>query len=78
VVVGTNPHLHEQLKQINKNFETKVKELDEVIKLLTFLDKHPEKAAPEIRTKAEGTRVALLEATRQLTQDNTTWNSNLN
>lgn len=69
VVVGTNPHLHEQLKQINKTFETKVKELDEVIKLLTFLGSHPEKATPEIRAKAESTRVALLEATQQLMKD---------
>lgn len=69
VVVGTNPNLHEQVKQINKTFEAKVKELDEVIKLLTFLDKHPEKATPEIRAKADGTRVALLEATQQLMKD---------
>lgn len=69
VVVGTNPHLHEQLKHLEKTFETKVKELDEIIKLLTFLDKYPEKATPEIRAKAEGTRVALLEATQQLMKD---------
>lgn len=69
VLVGTNPNLHEQVKQINKTFEAKVKELDEVIKLLTFLDKHPEKATPEIRAKADGTRVALLEVTQQLMKE---------
>lgn len=69
VAVGTNPNLHEQVKLIGKTFETKVKELDEIIKLLTFLDKHPEKATLEIRAKAEGTRVALLEATQQLMKD---------
>jgi uncharacterized protein (DUF342 family) len=69
VLVGINPRLHEQVKQIDKAFQAKVQELDEVVKLLTFLNNHPEKATPEIRTKAESTRVALLEALQQLTDE---------
>lgn len=62
VVVGTNPYLHEKLRNATKQFEAKSGELEEVVKLLTFIESHPGKIRPEIQSKAENTRVALLEA----------------
>lgn len=62
VVVGTNPYLHEKLRQATKQFSAKSGELEELVKLLTFIEAHPGKIRPEIQSKAENTRLALLDA----------------
>ncbi len=62
VVVGSNPYLHEKLRHATKQFEAKSGELEEIVKLLTFIEAHPGKIKPEIQLKAENTRVALLQA----------------
>ena len=41
VIVGTNPYLHEKLRQASKQLEAKSKELDEVVKLIKFIEGHP-------------------------------------
>lgn len=61
VAVGTNPYLLEKLRHASKQLEAKTKELDEIVKLLTFIEEHPERVKPEIRHKAENTHVALLQ-----------------
>lgn len=61
VVVGTNPYLHEKLRKATKQFEAKSGELEEIVKLLTFIEGHPGRIKPEVQLKAENTRVALLE-----------------
>lgn len=62
VLVGTNPYLHEKLTQATKQFEAKSRELEEIIKLLSFIEAYPGKIKPETQHKAENTRIALLEA----------------
>jgi hypothetical protein len=61
VMVGTNPYLHEKLRLASKKLEAKSGELNEVVKLLTFMEDHPERIREDIRHKAENTRVALLQ-----------------
>lgn len=68
VVVGTNPYLHEKLRHAAKQLTAKSTELEEVVKLLTFIEDHPGKVRPEIQSKAENTRVALLAAIELATQ----------
>ena len=61
VMVGTNPYLRERLSQLSHTLEKKAAELDEVAKLLAFIQTHPGRVAPEIRHKAENTRLARLQ-----------------
>ncbi|MEN6585547.1 MAG: FapA family protein [Sulfuricella sp.] len=69
VIVGTNPYLHEKLRQAGKHLEAKSKELDEVVKLIKFIEDHPDRIKPEIKQKAENTFQALLDVIELAQQD---------
>ena len=69
VIVGTNPYLHEKLRQVSKQLEAKSKELDEVVKLIKFIEDHPDRIKPEIKQKAENTFQALLDVIEMAQQD---------
>ncbi|MFN3397901.1 MAG: DUF342 domain-containing protein [Sulfurimicrobium sp.] len=69
VIVGVNPYLHEKLRQAGKFLEDRNKELDEVVKLIRFIEDHPERIKPEIRQKAENTFQALLDVIEMAQQD---------
>jgi len=71
VRVGTNPYIHEKLRHTANLLETKAKELDEIIKLLKYIEEHPERIKAEIQSKAENTRVALLQEMEQAQQEKT-------
>jgi len=69
VIVGSNPYLHEKMRLAGKHLEAKSKELDEVVKLIKFIEDHPERIKPEIKQKAENTFLALLQAIEMAQQD---------
>lgn len=68
VRVGTNPYIHEKLRKAASLLEAKAKELDEIIKLLKYIEENPERIKAEIRSKAENTRAALLQEIEQAQQ----------
>ena len=69
VIVGVNPYLHEKLRQADRLLEDKHKELDDVVKLIRFIEDHPDRIKPEIRQKAENTFQALLDVIEMTRQD---------
>lgn len=69
LVVGTNPYLHEKLHHAGKDMAAKVKELDDVIKLLAYIEGHPDRLKHEIHDKAETTRTTLLHGIEQDQQE---------
>lgn len=66
VMVGTNPFLHEKLKQADMELQATLKELEELAKLLNFIGSHPGRLKPEISEKAGKTRLALEQKRNQL------------
>jgi uncharacterized protein (DUF342 family) len=60
VMVGTNPYLHDKLKRTTQNLDTKATAMIEVVKLLDFIKKHPERAPAGVLNKAENTQMALM------------------
>lgn len=60
VMVGTNPYLHDKLKRTTHLLEKKAKEMDDVIKLLTYVRSHPERMPAGVLQKAENTQMALM------------------
>jgi len=69
VMVGTNPYLQEKLRQAEKLLVAKSHELDEVVKLIKFIEDHPERIKPEIQQKAENTFLALHQVIEMALQD---------
>jgi len=69
VMVGSNPYLQEKLRQAEKLLVTKSHELDEIVKLMKFIEDHPERIKPEIRQKAENTFLALQQVIEMALQD---------
>ena len=70
VMVGTNPFLHEKLKQADAELQATLKELEEVMKLVDFIESHPGRVKPEISEKAGNTRAALEQKRDQLLANN--------
>lgn len=66
VEVGVNPHLHAELMNITKELENKALGRENVEKLLAFLKGNPQKATPDMLTKANKTHANLVEETAQL------------
>ncbi|MDZ7655900.1 MAG: FapA family protein [Sulfurimicrobium sp.] len=60
VMVGSNPYLHDKLKRTTQFLEKKAKEMEDVIKLLTYVKTHPERMPAGILVKAENTQMALM------------------
>jgi hypothetical protein len=60
VMVGSNPYLNDKLKRTTHFLETKTKEMEEVVKLLTYVKSHPERMPAGILAKAENTQMALM------------------
>ncbi len=60
VMVGSNPYLNDKLKRTTHLLETKTKEMEEVVKLLTYVRSHPERMPAGILAKAENTQMALM------------------
>lgn len=70
VMVGTNPFLHEKLKQADVELQATLKELEEVTKLVDFIATHPGRIKPELSEKAGNTRLALEQKRDQLLANN--------
>jgi len=77
VRVGTNPVMQEKLALATSGLQAKLKKLDEIVKLLAFIESHPARVEPGIRQKAESTRALLLQETEQAQQDMDMLNSAL-
>lgn len=60
IMVGSNPKLQERLNSLNKEIAQKAKELDDIVKILTFLAENPARAKPGMQQKAENTRGQLM------------------
>lgn len=69
VMVGTNPYLQDKLRQAEKLLVEKSHELDEIVKLIKFIEDHPERIKPEIQQKAENTFLALHQVIEMALQD---------
>lgn len=61
IMVGSNPKLQERVNNLNKEMAQKAKELDDIVKILTFLAENPTRAKPGMQQKAENTRAQLLQ-----------------
>jgi uncharacterized protein (DUF342 family) len=59
-MVGSNPYLHDKLKRTTQFLEKKAREMEDVIKLLTYVRSHPERMPADILHKAENTQMALM------------------
>ena len=60
VQVGFDPFLDEEIARKEKLKQQKLAELDQVLKLVTFLNQNPKKSVGGMAEKAEGTRLQLL------------------
>jgi len=70
VMVGSNPFLHEKLRQADTELQATLKELAEIAKLVDFIETHPGRVKPEIAEKAGNTRLALEQKRDQLLENN--------
>lgn len=61
IMVGTNPKLRERLNGLDKELAQKAKELEDVVKILTFLAENPARAKPGMQKKAENTREQIMQ-----------------
>ncbi len=61
IMVGTNPKLHERLNGLNKELAQKTKELEDIVKISTFLAENPARAKPGMRQKAENSRAQIMQ-----------------
>lgn len=61
IMVGINPKLHERLNGLNKELAQKTKELEDIVKILTFLAENPARAKPGMQQKAENSRVQIMQ-----------------
>lgn len=69
VEVGVDPSLQREMAKINHDMNQKLKELDDVQKILHLLRANPERAKPGLKEKAEKTFEALKNIIAQLTED---------
>lgn len=67
--VGVDPYLEKQIADKEQEFKRKCDELDNVIKLLMYFKKVPEKGAGGVAQKVEATRGQLLAAIDDLTAE---------
>lgn len=61
IMVGSNPKLDERMKVLNRELEQKAKELDDVVKIITFLTENPARAKPGMQQKAENSRDRIMQ-----------------
>lgn len=69
VRVGTTPSMKEKLTLATSQLQAKAKKLEEVVKLLGFIESQPTRVRPETQQKAESTRVLLLQENEQAQQE---------
>ena len=74
VRVGTNPYMQEKLAFAASQKQAKAKKLEEVIKLLGFIENNQMRVRPETRIKAESTRLMLIQENEQAQQEMDTLN----
>lgn len=77
VRVGTNPAMKEKLTIATGQLQAATKKLEEVVKLLGFIEGNPTRVRPETQQKAETTRLMLLQENEQAQQDLDTLNQAL-
>jgi len=69
--VGFNPFLHEHLNSVKRKIEAKTKEQDDLEKIITFVQSHPEKNKDNLLEKARHTLDKLLGEMEILQQEQT-------
>jgi hypothetical protein len=66
VQVGSNPFISGQIAANEKMFQTKISEMDRVMKLIAYFKKDPTKAAGGVGEKVENTRRQLMQEIENL------------